>query len=257
MTLATCASLVENGDPDRFAATMTAPVAQRARLWPLYAFNLEIARAPYASSEPLVAEMRLQWWVDTAESISSGEPVTGDVAQSLARVIVDRQIPARLFSAMAEARRWEAWKDAFEDSAAFDKYIDATSGNLMWAAALALGVEPSAEPVVRDFAWGAGLASWFQAVPDMESHGRKPLIDGRPEAVRALANEGLVRIARARARRHVISRDATPALWPGFRARKILHQVVSSPASVANGGLGISDLGRSLALFGRALSGYW
>ena len=40
--LAACAALVERADPDRFAATMAAPVAARARLWPLYALNIEV-----------------------------------------------------------------------------------------------------------------------------------------------------------------------------------------------------------------------
>ncbi len=55
MNLRDCAERVEKGDPDRFAATMAAPPAARARLWPLYAVNLEIARAPWASSEPATA----------------------------------------------------------------------------------------------------------------------------------------------------------------------------------------------------------
>ncbi len=49
MSIAACAALVERGDPDRFAATMAAPMAARARLWPLYALNLEAARAPWVT----------------------------------------------------------------------------------------------------------------------------------------------------------------------------------------------------------------
>ena len=64
MTTDACAALVERGDPDRFAAVMAAPVAARTRLWPLYAFNLEVARAPWVTKEPMIAEMRLQWWRD-------------------------------------------------------------------------------------------------------------------------------------------------------------------------------------------------
>ncbi|PKP73045.1 MAG: phytoene synthase, partial [Alphaproteobacteria bacterium HGW-Alphaproteobacteria-6] len=49
MSLAACAEMVRAGDPDRFAATMAAAPAIRDRLWPLYAANLEIARAPWAA----------------------------------------------------------------------------------------------------------------------------------------------------------------------------------------------------------------
>ncbi|WP_262983172.1 squalene/phytoene synthase family protein [Paracoccus mutanolyticus] len=38
----------------------------------LYALNLELARAPLASAEPLIAEMRLQWWIERLEEIGAG-----------------------------------------------------------------------------------------------------------------------------------------------------------------------------------------
>ena len=45
MSIADCAALVEKGDPDRFLATMSVPVAAREVLFPLYAFNVEVTRA--------------------------------------------------------------------------------------------------------------------------------------------------------------------------------------------------------------------
>ncbi|MEN9060069.1 hypothetical protein [Ponticoccus litoralis] len=41
-----CAELVQRADPERFRAVMAAPVAARAALFPIYAFNIEVARAP-------------------------------------------------------------------------------------------------------------------------------------------------------------------------------------------------------------------
>ena len=75
MSLQACANLVAKGDPDRFAATMAAPVAARRVLFPFYAFNLEVARAPWVTQEPLIAEMRLQWWADALDEIARGGPV--------------------------------------------------------------------------------------------------------------------------------------------------------------------------------------
>ena len=75
MTVAACAGLVERGDPDRFLAVMAAPPAARARLFPLYAFNLEVARAPWVTQEPMIAEMRLQWWRDAVEMLAGDGPV--------------------------------------------------------------------------------------------------------------------------------------------------------------------------------------
>ena len=75
MTIEACASLVRDGDPDRFAAAVAAPVPARAVLFPIYAFNLEVARAPWVTAEPMIAEMRLQWWRDVLSEIEAG----GDV----------------------------------------------------------------------------------------------------------------------------------------------------------------------------------
>jgi phytoene/squalene synthetase len=66
--LEACAALVERSDPDRFRVAMAAPPAAREVLFPLYAFNLEVARAPWATREPMLAEMRLQWWRDQVEA---------------------------------------------------------------------------------------------------------------------------------------------------------------------------------------------
>ena len=70
-----CAAIVEKGDPDRFLAAMAAPVAARRVLFPLYALNIEVARAPWVTEEAMIAEMRLQWWRDALAEIAAGGQV--------------------------------------------------------------------------------------------------------------------------------------------------------------------------------------
>ena len=70
-----CAGLVERGDPVRFRAVMSTPVDIRAKLFPIFAFNLEVARAPWVTKEAMIAEMRLQWWQDALEEITLGKVV--------------------------------------------------------------------------------------------------------------------------------------------------------------------------------------
>jgi len=252
-----CARLVEAGDTARFAATMAAPPAARARLWPLYALNLELARAPYASPEPLVAEMRLQWWADQIEGLAQGASPSGEVARALAPLIADTPALAPLLSDMAEARRWEAWRAPFADLGALTEYIDRTAGNLMWTAALSLGAPPAAEPAVRNFAFGAGLSTWLAAVPDLLAHGRSPLPDAGSAAVAALADQGLARIAAARRAAASIPAKARPALWPGWAARARLGAAMSAPARVLGGTLPDPQGSRAAALLLRSLTGYW
>ena len=39
-------------------------------LFALFAFNLEVARAPWVTQQPMIAEMRLQWWCDALDEIA-------------------------------------------------------------------------------------------------------------------------------------------------------------------------------------------
>lgn len=253
-----CAALVQRGDADRFLAVMAAPVAARAVLFPIYAMNLEVARAPWVTAEPMIAEMRLQWWRDALAEIAAGGPARRhEVITPLARVL---PAPAAAdLDALVAARRWDIYRDPFADAAALETYLDATAGTLAWAAARALcpEIDAAAEPVIRDAAQAAGVAAWLQAVPDLEARGRIPLVDGTPEGVRALARAGRTRLARARARRGAVPAAARPALLPGWQAGAILDQAIADPGRVARGDLGLSGARKRLMLMLRAASGRW
>ena len=252
--LIACGDLVRRADPARFQAAMAAPVAARMVLFPVYAFNVEVARAPWVTQEPMIAEMRLQWWVDALEEICAGGTVRRhEVVTSLARVL-DAD-GAGLLIDLIEARRWDIERAPFEDEADFIRYIEATSGNLIRVAARALG--PAEEDVLRDAGFALGLANWFRAIPALEAAGRKPLPDGRPEAVRDLAAEGLRRLTRARAGRAGVSSAAGPALFPLWEAGPVLRAAMRRPTSVADGTLDPAPVRSRLMLMLRAMSGRW
>ncbi|MBN2905428.1 MAG: squalene/phytoene synthase family protein [Rhodobacteraceae bacterium] len=255
MTLEACADIVRRGDPDRFAAVMAGPVAARARLLPLYAFNVEVARAPWLASEPMIAEMRLQWWRDALAEIAAGAPVRRhEVATPLSQVL-PREVAVAL-DGLVLARRWDAYRDAFADEAALEGHIAATSGDLMWAGARVLGAEGGAQ-ALRDLGFAMGLAGWLMAVPELEARGRIPLVDGRPQGVAALARRGLARLAAARAARGDIPRAAIPAARTAWRAGPILARAARDPGAVAQGRLGGSEFVRRGGLLWRGLTGRW
>ena len=251
MTTDACAALVERGDPDRFAAVMAAPVAARARLWPLYAFNLEVARAPWVTKEPMIAEMRLQWWRDVVAEPSAR---AHEVAGPLHGLIRQAGLPVEVLDRLAAARRWDIYRDAFADRAAFDAYLMDTGGGLMWLAALSLGAPSAAEAQVRALGWATGLANYLRAVPDLEARGRVPLIDGRPEAVRDLAVEGL---ARLKSSRGVRLGAARPVLLAGWQTGALLSQVQRDPLVVAEGRMGLAEFSKRGRLVWQALGGSW
>ncbi len=257
MSLEACAERVRRGDPDRFLATLAAPPAGRARLWPLYAFNLELARAAWVSAEPAIGEMRLQWWREAVAAAAGGETRAHEVAAPLAGLIRTAGLPVALLDAMAVARRREVWREGFADPDALAAHLEATAGTLMWLAALALGAPAAAEPAVRDFAFGAGLAAWLRAVPTLSARGVPALPDDRPEAVAALARAGLARIARARAARRTVPAAATPALLAGWQAPGLLALAAAQPARVAEGRLALPEIRRRGILALRAATGRW
>jgi len=252
--LTACAQLVERGDPDRFAATMAAPVETRKVLFPIYAFNIEVSRAPWVTQEAIIAEMRLQWWTDALDEIASGGLVRRhEVVTSLAHVL--DETAARQLQRAVQARLWDVYRDPFEDQAALSRYIEDTSASLLLAASHSLSNEmPEA---LTDLGYAMGLAQFLRAVPELERLGRRPLVDGRPEAVRDLASEGLDRLVKSRRARATIPPKARPVTLAAWQAGPILKQAKSDPRRVADGTLGLSEAARKTRLMWQAATGRW
>jgi phytoene/squalene synthetase len=259
MTVAACAALVERGDPDRFLAVMAAPVAARAPLFALYAFNLEVARAPWVTQEAMIAEMRLQWWRDTVAALAEPGPVRAhEVVAPLAEVVRGQGLPLAVMDRLVEARRWDIYREPFEDRAAFDAYLEDTGAGLMWLAASALGAPLEAEPAARAAGWAAGLAAFLRAVPELEARGRRPLVDGRAEeAVAGLARDGLARLAEAKRARGRVPPGAGAAFLSGWQTEALLRQVLADPRRVPEGTLGLSEFARRGGLAWAAITGRW
>ena len=253
MSVDACAALVERGDPDRFRAVMAAPLALRGRLFVLYAYNLELARAPWVTKEPMIAEMRLQWWRDV---VGEPAPRAHEVAGPLHDLIHEAALPVPVLEAMGAARIWDIYAEPFEDQAAMDSYLEDTAGGLMWLAAKACGAPDAAEPVARGMGWASGLANYLRAVPELEARGKRPLVDGRREAVRELAERGLERLRDARTGRRLLG-QASPALLAGWQAEGLLRQVIGAPGRVADGALALSEFAQRGRLLWQTVSGRW
>jgi phytoene synthase len=253
VSLAHCRELVETHDPDRALVTAGAPEEAQAKLWPLWAFNLEVARAPWGAREPTVAEMRVQFWADAVAWLGQGGTPGHPVLEALAEAEGGRQ--AAGLAALVEARRRDAWREPFADMAALEDYVEATSAGLLWAAAQMLGAPAEAEPVVRDYGWGIGMAAWLQAVPELRARGWEPVPQGGDVA--AMAGAGLKRIGAARRARASVPAAAFPALAVGWQAAGILRRAARAPERVAEGRLGPSEFARRGGLAWVGVTGRW
>jgi phytoene/squalene synthetase len=246
--IAACAELVERGDPDRFAATMATPVPMRRVLFPLYAFNLEIARAPWMSAEPLIAEMRLQWWSDALDEIAAGGPVRRhEVATPLAQVL--DATGAKLLAGCVNARRREAQRLPMADAGDLRDYVAETGGTLMWVAARALG--GTQETRARNMGAATGLANYLLGVPLFLARGTNPL----PEMTTAQFAD-LVKTHLDMARLSAGPRPALPqrmAELAGWRTPGILKRALRDPAAIPEGRLSEPEMQRRLSLMLRRM----
>ena len=250
MTVAACAGLVQRGDPDRFRAVMAAPVEARAQLYPLYAFNLEVARAPWVTQEPLIAEMRLQWWRDVVENAASGAARAHEVAGPLHELIRDFGLPVAVLDRLIAARRWDIHRDPHAGPEALAAYLEDTGAGLMWLASRALGAPDASEAAVRAYGWAAAAAGYLRAVPELVARGRQPLPDGF--ATQDLAQRGLERLAEARKARKTVPGGIRPALLAGWQAEGVLRQAVAGRSS-----LDLPEAQRRGRLIWQAFTGRW
>jgi hypothetical protein len=243
--IAGCAELIRRGDPDRFLAIMAAPVEQRAALFVIYAFNLEVVRAPWVTKEAIIAEMRLQWWIDAVDEIYSGGVVRRhEVVTPLAALIAKMDLPRELFDELIAARRWDIYSEPHAHAFAFEDYIMHTSGNLMGLACLSVGMPSFDLPSAQEYGYGDGITRLFLAIPELENVQRKPLVDGRNDAVQMLAQNALERMKKA-----VFSdRTAHGALRTAWMAMPLLKSAGREPALVGQGLLDTTVFRKKLRL---------
>jgi phytoene synthase len=132
-----CEALLRRDDPDRWLASLFVPAGARRHLHALFAFSLEIARAREIVSEPLLGEMRFQWWRDAIEAFAGGGDVQANpVAAALLDTIGRFDLPKDPFIELIEARLFDLYDDPMEDLATLEAYAEATSANLFRLATL-------------------------------------------------------------------------------------------------------------------------
>src|SRR5580693_257809 len=86
--LSPVAALVRRHDRDRYQTALFAPADRREALFALYAFNYEIARVRESVTQPMLGQIRLQWWREVVDAAYAGLPPRSHVvAEPLATAI--------------------------------------------------------------------------------------------------------------------------------------------------------------------------
>lgn len=265
-----CGRDLQRLDPDRWLTTLFAPDASRPGLFALYAFNAEIARAREAVSQPMIGQIRLQWWREAWEGIAAGRPRQHPVVLALHAHC--RHLDQDTVMALIDARERDMDDTPFADLAALTAYARATSAPLMKLAVQQL--DARADDAMIDAAGTAyALTGLLRAAPHLLAQQRVML------PLDLLATQGLsaeatyqteaaavlqpvfARIAEEAqsrlndARRQKVSRGALPALLPATLAGLALNALRRSDYAPIAAETEITPLRRQMALLWASLRG--
>lgn len=244
--VAYCAAELRRHDRDRYLAALFAPDPERRALIALYGFNLEIAKIRESVSEPMLGEIRLQWWREALDGIRAGAPRQHEVVQALADAILRHDLSFDRLGRMIDARGFDLEDRQPADLDELIGYAGDSSGELVCLALEALGVR-AAPAMAAGHALGVAwaLVGLIRAVPFHATQRRcflpetvtaaaglrlSALYDGAPGAPLALAVAGIARAAdealtRAEAALSAVPRAGRPALLPRHLARMDLRRL--------------------------------
>jgi len=128
-------------DRDRWLTMLFAAPEDRQALAALYAFNQEVAKTRERVSEPMLGEIRLQWWRETIEGLYTGTVRRHPVAEALAEAVGPRGLPQAEFQAVIDARSADLYDDSPKSFDELTAYADASGGTLLRLAARICGAE--------------------------------------------------------------------------------------------------------------------
>ena len=178
-------------DPDRVRAAQLASADDRAALMVLYAFHAELARIPESVTQPLIGNMRYQFWRDVVEEIYADKPPRAhEIVAPLSELVRSRELPRYWIDRLIDARERDLDPRPFETMHAAQDYAKATSGTLMQLAVHVLGGSDTEQVAALGEAWGLiGLARAYRFYkgsmlqhldqPSLVSAARDTLAEGR------------------------------------------------------------------------------
>lgn len=228
--LSACGAMVRHHDRERFLTCLFAPAERREALFALYAFNLEVAKTAEVVSEPMLGQIRLQWWRESLAGAYEGSPREHEVVTPLAEAIRRYALAAEPFERLIDAREADLDPEPPASLAELEAYAEATSASLIELALCVLQApDRPATNVIEagrriGIAWA--LVGLLRAVPFHARHKRLYLPEDLIEA-EGLSVADLFELRSSPALTAVVRRVAIAAeshleglvsRWPGRRS---------------------------------------
>ena len=163
---AAVATLLRRRDLDLYWSALFAPQAARSHLHALYAFHTELRRIPLLTTEPMVGQIRLQWWRDAID-LATPETKTGNpIADGLSAAIFARGLSKEPLNAMIDARIGDLYKETPANMAGLHGYLDATEGTMFETASIIAGEAAEAsQTAARQAGRAFGLMRILNSLP--------------------------------------------------------------------------------------------
>ncbi len=151
---------LKQADPDRYRAALMSNAQGRADLLILYAFHYELAKVPEVTSEPMLGQIRYEWWREAIDEIYSGKDVRRhEISTPLSEMLLRTEVPRFWIDRLIDGRARDLDPQPFNDLKDALTYCRQTSGTLMQIAVKVLGGNPDEGVLQAGEAWGlTGLA---------------------------------------------------------------------------------------------------
>jgi NADH dehydrogenase [ubiquinone] 1 alpha subcomplex assembly factor 6 len=227
-----------------------APTDRRDALLALYAFNYEIARVREVVHEPMLGQIRLQWWRENiAGAYEDLEPRRHPVVEALAAAVRTHGLTRGHFDRLIDTREADFAPDPPPTLDALETYAEGSAAALCYLALEVLdAATPAAIETARHVAIAYALTGLLRAMPFHVRTGR----DYRPGEFAELDRPGAVSRIAARASHHLdLARQqyraggvpwaAFPALLPAVIAARALERLRAAKFDVFAPGIAVRE----------------
>ena len=224
-----CASLLKESDPSRFRSIMAAPEKLRPYYFVIFALNVEVSKAPYLTKEPLIAEIRLQWWLDVLDEIIGEKAVRKHaVATPLSKCIGKSH--ARELKKFVLARKWDIHFNGFDSLTELKKYLYETTGILFQVAAGRNVV--TKDKYFHDACMAIALANYLAATPELKRAGKLPFAGLSPSEIGEQCRIAIANLKTAKSHMENFTEQERWVLFTGWKSEKILTKIFRNPENL-------------------------
>ncbi|KAK0221836.1 isoprenoid synthase domain-containing protein [Armillaria fumosa] len=127
-----CADLVRKNDYESFLVSPFYPPELRPAYFALKAFSVDLATVQDTVSNPMIGQLRMQFWRDAIKSFSDGSPPRHPIALALYDACQRTHLPAYHLKRIIDARDAELYSSDHLTTDSLTAHAEATSSTLLY-----------------------------------------------------------------------------------------------------------------------------